>query len=176
VRFPGRPLFLVGISLGAAVSLQALPRLPDVRGVWSEGAFARLRVPVDNQCRLLPGWLREPLVAAYSWLGWLDCGVWVPGVNPVEALAGSHVPVHFCHGREDRLVPFSEAEALYRAHPGPRQHWWAENASHYNVRQRNPEEYLGRLRAFLESCLQEPAVPMRPVTPSPPPTSARGPA
>src|SRR5207244_11949273 len=30
-RFPGRPLFLVGISLGAAVSLQALPQLGDVR-------------------------------------------------------------------------------------------------------------------------------------------------
>ncbi len=156
-RFPDRPLVLVGVSLGAAVSLQAFPRLPEVRGVWSEGSFARLGSPVDNQFRLLPDCLRRPLVAAYCWLGWLDCGVWVPEVNPVEALAGSRVPIAFCHGREDRLVPLSEAEALYRAHPGPRRCWWVENTSHYNVRQRNPQEYLRRLRSFLESCLKEPA-------------------
>jgi fermentation-respiration switch protein FrsA (DUF1100 family) len=154
-RYPGKPLLLVGVSLGAAVCLQALPYLPEVRGVWSEGAFARLAVPVEHEFRLLPGWIRGPLVAAYDWLGWLDCGLWVPGVNPVEVVAGASVPVYFCHGRQDELVPCSEGEDLYRAHAGPKWHWWAENASHYNVRQRNPEEYLRGLKAFLQGCLKE---------------------
>jgi alpha-beta hydrolase superfamily lysophospholipase len=164
-RFPGRPLLLAGVSLGAAVCLQALPHLPEVRAVWSEGAFARLAVPVEHEFRLLPGWVRGPLVAAYDWLGWLDCGLWVPGVNPVEAVARSRVPVYFCHGRHDELVPISEGELLYQAHAGPKWCWWVENASHYNVRQRNPEEYLGRLRSFFAGTLEGGDLRESPVTP-----------
>jgi pimeloyl-ACP methyl ester carboxylesterase len=152
-RCPGQPLFLVGISLGAAVILQALPQLPDVRGVWTEGAFARFAGPVEHEFRLLPGWLRAPLVAAYHRLAWLDCGLWVPHINPVDAVAGTTVPVYFCHGRQDELVPCSEGEVLDAAHPGAHWHWWVENANHYNVRQRNPEEYLRRLRSFIEGRL-----------------------
>jgi Serine aminopeptidase, S33 len=84
-RFPGQPLFLIGISLGAAVSLQALPYLPNVRGVWSEGAFARLEVPVEHEFRLLPGWVRKPLVAAYRWIAGCGCRGstrWTPSPGP----------------------------------------------------------------------------------------------
>jgi fermentation-respiration switch protein FrsA (DUF1100 family) len=60
---------------------------------------------------------------------------------------------------KDELVPFSEAEALYAAHAGPRWHWWVEDASHDNVRRRNTAEYLCRLRSFLEARLNEAAPP-----------------
>ncbi len=154
-HFPGKPLLLVGVSLGAAVCLQALPQMPEVAGVWSEGAFARLAVPVEHEFRLLPACVRGPLVAAYDWLGWLDCGLCVPGANPVESVGQARAAVYFCHGRQDELVPFTEGEALYEAHAGPKWHWWVENASHYNVRQRNAEEYLRRLGVFFEGRLKE---------------------
>jgi alpha-beta hydrolase superfamily lysophospholipase len=154
-RFPGKPLFLVGVSLGAAVSLQALPLLPEVRAVWSEGAFAQLAVPIDNEFRLLPGWVRRPLVVGYHWLGWLDCGLWAPAVNPVDAVAGVKTPVYFCHGGKDSLVPPSEGQRLYAAHAGPKWHWWVANAGHYNVRQRNAQEYVRRLGAFIAAHLTE---------------------
>ena len=54
-RSPHQPLLLAGISLGAAVSLQALPQLPQVRGVWSEGAFrgSVMRwITSSRRCRL----------------------------------------------------------------------------------------------------------------------------
>jgi alpha-beta hydrolase superfamily lysophospholipase len=149
-RFPGKPLFLIGISLGAATCLEALPHLPQVRAVWSEGAFARLAVPIEHEFRLLPAWMRRPLMAGYHRLGWLDCGLWAPAVNPVEAVAQTRIPVYFCHGAKDELVPLSEAKALYEAHAGPKWRWWVEKASHYNVRQRNPEEYLRRLEWFVQ--------------------------
>jgi pimeloyl-ACP methyl ester carboxylesterase len=152
-RFPGKPVFLVGISLGAAVSLQALPRLPHVRGVWSEGAFARLSNAVEHEFLWLPGFLREPLVRSYYVIGWLDCGLWGPAVNPVDCLRGLTVPVFFCHGVEDELVPFAEGRMLYEAYAGPKECWRVAGASHYNVRQRNTEEYVRRLRGFLEGCL-----------------------
>jgi fermentation-respiration switch protein FrsA (DUF1100 family) len=152
-RFPGKPLFLVGTSLGAAVSLQALPQLPDVAGVWSEGAFGRLDRVVDNEFACLPQWVRKPLVAFYHQLGRLDCGLCIGDVNPVESMRGVSVPVFFCHGEKDELVPLSEGESLYEACRGPRWCWWAAEASHYRVRQRHHDEYLRRLRSFLEERL-----------------------
>jgi alpha-beta hydrolase superfamily lysophospholipase len=152
-RFPDQPVLLVGVSLGAAVSLQALPRLPHVRGVWSEGAFARLGNVIRHQFAGVPGTLRGPLVHLYYLLGWVDCGLWVPSVNPVEDVRGVAVPIYFCHAEEDALIPVTEGQALYEGYSGPKTRWWVAGASHYNVRQRNHEEYLRRLRAFLEECL-----------------------
>ena len=63
------------------------------------------------------------------------------------------VPIYFCHAQEDELIPPEEGQALYAAYRGPKWHWWVENATHYDVRQRNHSEYLERLRNFLEGCL-----------------------
>jgi fermentation-respiration switch protein FrsA (DUF1100 family) len=152
-RCPGQPLLLAGVSLGAAVALQTVPKLPNVRGVWSEGSFACLGNAVEYKFSPMPDLLRCPLVDFYYWLGWLDCGLWGPSVNPVVSLQGARVPIFFCHGRRDELVPFAEGETLYQAYGGPKGHWWVEGASHYDVQQRNHREYLRRLRTFLEECL-----------------------
>ncbi len=152
-RSPNQPVLLVGISLGAAVSLQTLAQLPNVRGVWSEGAFAHFSNAVNHKFSLVPSLFRGPLVDFYYLLGWLDCGFWVPSANPIERLHGVRVPIFFCHAERDELVPFTEGQSLYETYQGPKQHWWVEGASHYNIRQRNHQEYLSRLRAFLERCL-----------------------
>ena len=52
--------------------------------------------------------------------------VWGPSVSPLDQLASVRVPVFFCHGKEDELVPFSEGQALYKACCGPKEHWWVE--------------------------------------------------
>jgi uncharacterized protein len=152
-RFPGKPLFIVGISYGAAVTLQALPELPGVAGVWCEGCFARLNHVVANVFRPAPAWLRGGLVALYDELALLDCGFRGRDINPIEHLAGVTVPIYFCHARGDELVPFAEAEALEAAYAGPKEHWWVDDAVHHNVRQRHREEYLERLRSFLRDHL-----------------------
>jgi pimeloyl-ACP methyl ester carboxylesterase len=154
-RCPGQPLLLVGVSLGAAVSLQALPDLPNVCGVWSEGAFARLSHAIDYNFSRAPGAVRAPLVDFYHLAGWIDCGLWAPSVSPLDRLRGTTVPILFCHAMNDELVPFSEGKALYDAYTGPKQRWWVEETSHYNVRQQHHDEYPQRLRAFVEECLKK---------------------
>jgi fermentation-respiration switch protein FrsA (DUF1100 family) len=164
-RCPDQPLFVIGVSLGAAVALQALPQLPDVQGVWSEGCFARFSPVIEDRFTALPIPLRRPLLAAYDVLAALDVRFSPATVNPVCALSGSPVPICFCHGRCDELVPFAQAELLYEAHPGPKDRYWPEGGDHYNLRRRR-EEYLGRLRGFLErrlnSARQSPNFPPAP--------------
>ena len=107
-RFPGKPLFLVGVSLGAAVSLQALPYLPHVRGVWSEGSFARFSDVAANKFRWVPDGLINSLMQLYYRVGWLDTGFWGPSANPVDCMRGVSVPVYFCHAEKDELVPLAQ--------------------------------------------------------------------
>jgi uncharacterized protein len=154
-RFPNKPLFLVGVSLGAAVSLQALPQLPNVQGVWSEGAFGRLSGVIANKCAWMPHSLCRSLVTLYDLLGWLDCGFWASRIRPVESIEKSSVPICFCHGMQDELIPFAEGQALYEAYRGPKYYYWVEGGSHYNLRQHHRDEYLDRLRSFLEDRLRE---------------------
>jgi fermentation-respiration switch protein FrsA (DUF1100 family) len=152
---PDQPLFIIGVSFGAAVTLQALPELPNVRGVWSEGCFSRLSTVVDHYFGRIPPGPRRPLLTAYNYAAWLDCGFWGPDVNPKDALAAVRVPICFCHGRRDELVPFDEAEDLYESYTGPKSHFWVEDGNHYNLRQVAREEYIDRLRSFLEERLAE---------------------
>jgi fermentation-respiration switch protein FrsA (DUF1100 family) len=147
-RSPGRPLFLVGISYGAAVALLTLPELPDVRAVWVEGCFSRLDNVVENYLRPVPAALRRPLARLCSGLAWLECGVPTADISPIEALRRVRVPVCFCHGENDDLVPVAEGRVLYDAYNGPKESFWAAGASHYDVRQRHRTEYLERLRSF----------------------------
>jgi pimeloyl-ACP methyl ester carboxylesterase len=150
------------------VALQALPQIPDVCGVWSEAAFSRLADAIEHQFAWLPGPLRWPLVRGYYALGWLDCGIWIPSINPVTRLDGLTVPIMFCHGENDRLVPWTQGRELFDAYAGPKWHWWVTGAVHYNIRQRNLEAYRHRLQSFVEDCLKA-ARGGRIATPSQPP-------
>jgi alpha-beta hydrolase superfamily lysophospholipase len=152
-RFPHKPIVIAGVSLGAAVTLQALPDLGRVDGVWSEGAFARLDDEVNHEFHWLPKAIRRAVAGGYYSLGWLDCGFWGKDVSPIRRLSRDDVPVYFCHGARDQLVPLSEGQQLYERYRGPKQNWWVAEASHYNVRQHNQEEYSRRLTDFINACL-----------------------
>jgi alpha-beta hydrolase superfamily lysophospholipase len=152
-RFPGKPVFLVGVSYGAAVALQSLPQLPRVQAVWCEGCFGRFLPVVENQFVRLPVGLRRSLASTYQALARLDCGLRASDINPIEGLDKIRIPIYFCHGENDDLVPFSEGKQLYDHYAGPKHHYWVAGAGHYDVRRRNKEEYLLRLRTFLAEAL-----------------------
>jgi len=153
-RFPDRPVFLVGISYGAAVAVQALPQMPEVRGVWIEGCFCTLPPVVRMELSRFPGWSRGILLAAYESLAWLDCGFWGPEIRPVDRLSSLQVPILFCHGTADDLVPFAEGKRLYDAYAGPKESYWVPGGSHYTIRRYHKDEYLRRLRDFLQGLLE----------------------
>jgi hypothetical protein len=79
-RRPDRPVFLVGVSYGAAVSIQALPQLPDVRAAWLEAPFARFANVADNKLAAVPPWLRRPLLEAYN----VRCGSFLRSNSPTR--------------------------------------------------------------------------------------------
>jgi alpha-beta hydrolase superfamily lysophospholipase len=160
-RFPHQPILVVGISYGAAVTMQALPRLSHVQAVWSEGCFSRLAPVVENQLRWVPAGLRRRLVSVYNTLAWLDCGLLGRDISPIAQLKQTRVPICFCHGSADSLIPFSQAQALYDAYRGPKAHYWIEQGEHDDLRQRTGAEYMKRLRRFFDDVLSRPQLAMK---------------
>ena len=149
-RYPEKPVFLVGVSYGAAVVLQALPEIPNVQAVWVEGAFARFDDVVDHVFQAVPQPLRTIITAFYSALGWLDCGFRAKDIRPIDKLEGVRIPICFCHGKQDDLIPFEQAEALYHSYAGPKACLWFDDGRHYGLRKNHEEEYFARFCEFLE--------------------------
>jgi len=112
----GRPLFLLGQSLGGALGTYVLGTEPDIRarlaGVVLDSSFARY------------GWVAREIMAQ-SWVTWpfqWPMALGMPdGYDPVDYIGQlSPVPVLLIHGRQDRIVPYRHAEALFAAAREPK--------------------------------------------------------
>ncbi|MBL8800159.1 MAG: alpha/beta fold hydrolase [Planctomycetia bacterium] len=153
-RAPGKPVYAFGVSYGAAVTMQALPQAKHVRAAWVESGFSRLSDVAHNRFRNLPDGFRDPLIFTYSVLILLDCGFWPLNANPIDHAANCRVPVFFCHGSEDGLIPIAQGHALYERYAGPKQCYWVEGAHHGSVSTVGGEEYMRRLKEFFEERLR----------------------
>jgi alpha-beta hydrolase superfamily lysophospholipase len=157
-RFQGQPIFVLGISYGAGVALQALPEMKHVRAAWIESGFSRLSDIARKNFEYMPDDFREPLIRTYSTIVWLDTGCWPTEANPIDALGQIHIPILFCHGKDDDLIPFTQGQALYDRYGGPKSCYWLDGAGHDNVQPVGGEEYRRRLREFFEQQLTESSI------------------
>lgn len=142
---PGR-IVVWGQSLGGAVSIVlAARRRADIRALAVEGAFSGYRQIVRHHV------LHHPL---FLILGW-----WLPFVvgrewDPIDHVAEvSPVPILFLHGRADRVVPWSMAQALYERAKPPKDFWLIDGADHYEPWETQPETARRRLLEFFGAAL-----------------------
>jgi len=154
-RLPDKPVFILGVSYGAAVTLQALPKLKHVRAAWLESGFSKFRKVAEPRFAVLPRSVRRPLLRTYSALVWLDCGFWGLDVNPIEYVNRTSIPILFCHGKQDDFITFAQAEELYDAYRGPKWHYWVEGATHFGLVTSAGPEHGWRLYRFFEDRLGE---------------------
>ena len=133
----------IGWSLGAASSLLAMQRSPDIAAVVSDSAYA------DSSPLLARNALRPGLKLAMR----LTRGVNVNDVRPDRALAdiAAHSTRHvfLIHGAHDDAVPASQFDAL-RAAGGSAvaEAWLVPEAGHTGAYAADPDQYVARVVAF----------------------------
>jgi alpha-beta hydrolase superfamily lysophospholipase len=153
-----RHLAALGVSMGAAIALQAAAVEPRIEAVVAESPFADLReVSYDygglDFSPLLGMTLFRP-ATIFAMDAMAKAGGFPPdSVSPEKAAASRPFPVLLICGTRDHRIPCRHAERIYQSALGPKELWIVEGAGHAAVLGRDPDGYENRVIRFLERSL-----------------------
>jgi hypothetical protein len=108
---------VIGVSLGAAVALQAATQEPRIASVVGISTFSDLRTVASERAPFFAsaGNIREAMALAEAQGRFV-----VDEVSPVKAAAHLSIPVLLIHGAEDRETAPAHSERVYQALAGPK--------------------------------------------------------
>jgi uncharacterized protein len=139
----------VGISQGAASSILAAGKDPNIDGVIADSPFGDFDDLIGEAARLygLPHWLASLTVR----MGYWRLNVRGTG-TPLEAVALiSPRPLLLIHGTSDTIIPFQASQALFARAGQPKSLWLIPNSRHTGAFSERPEEYKQHLTDFLHT-------------------------
>ena len=156
-RFPGAPLFLHGISMGAATVLMtsALPLPAAVKGILADCPY-----DVPKDIIVLTAKKHAGPLAGLLW-PFLTIGAFLFGnglrfgnVCCHEAVKHANVPILIVHGEDDRFVPAYMSEPMAAANPALVTRVTFPGAGHGMSYLMDIPRYQAMTEAFLNKCLQ----------------------
>lgn len=143
-----------GVSMGGAttmmLSAESMPKgIRDIRfvddcgytSVWEEFAgelkneFGLPAFPLMHVASLLCKW-------RYGWS--------FGEASAIDAVKKCPYPMLFIHGAKDTFVPTAMGRCLYDAKPSKKEFWVTEGAEHAESYLKHKEEYIQKVRTFLE--------------------------
>ena len=122
-----RPIGVFGVSLGAAVALQAAPLDERIAAVIAVEPFSDLRTVARER---VPSIITERSVEKALALAERRAAFQVDDVSPVAAAARIHVPVFLIHGADDRHTPPDHSRRIFDALRGAKRLRIVPNAGH----------------------------------------------
>ena len=156
---PGERVAVIGVSLGAASTVLALPQ-PEPDALVLESMFPSIEDAVGNRLAGTLGPAGRHLAPLLLWQLPLPLGVHTADLRPEARLAQWHAPVLISSGSEDRHTPWHETERLFAAAHAPKALWRVKGAAHVDLHAFAPAQYQQRVLAFLAAHLRgAPAAP-----------------
>ena len=151
---PDTPIFLVGVSMGAATVLMAsdMDLSENVVGVIADCPYSAPGKIIRKVCwdMKIPGWLGYPFVV----LGGLIFGhfcIWESSAE--KAVMHAKVPVLIIHGEDDRFVPCDMSHQIYNANSETITLETFPEAGHGLSYLLDPPRYEGVIKKFVSRCL-----------------------
>ncbi|MEO8655025.1 MAG: alpha/beta fold hydrolase [Ramlibacter sp.] len=116
-RYPQRPRYIFGHSLGGAVAIDLAAKVPDERGTIVEGAFTSI-----------------PDVASSMKWGWLPIGPLITQrFDSVHKVGKLGAPLLVVHGDSDSLINVELGRRLYDAAQGRKRFVLVKGGSHFST-------------------------------------------
>lgn len=151
---PDTPVFLSGVSMGAATVLMAseLDLPENVVGIIGDCPYSSPGAIIRKICRdvRIPGYLAYPFVVLGALVYGRFC-LW--GSSPVRAVRHARVPVLLIHGSEDKYVPPEMSASIFEACASERYLEIFPGASHGGSCLTDTSRYEKILRTFTDLCL-----------------------
>ena len=148
----GLPLYLCGISMGAATVLMTagLPLAGRVQGILADCGYSTPREILTLKKNI--GGLAGPTLAAINLNCKLREGFTLKDYTPIEAMtANKEIPCLFVHGDADSIVPWRMSLENYYACQAPKEALFVPGAGHARCFLVAPEEYKRKLTEFFEA-------------------------
>ena len=152
-RFPGKPIGVIGISLGAAAEALANPPL-DVQAIVFESMYPTIVEATKDriEIRLGPlGRCLSPLLTAQIKLR-SDCST--EDLRPIASVAKITAPKLFLAGTADRETKFKEAKEIFDNAAEPKKFVPFEGAKHQDLLDFAPAQYKKIILEFLDTNLK----------------------
>lgn len=153
---PEAEIVLHGQSMGAATAL-IMAGSPEVSGhimaVVSDSAYTEAYEMFGDK---ITEWFHlpaAPFVDSACLMLRLRGGYNLRDASPLRAVAQSSVPTLFIHGDEDRMIDVGMSYELFEAASCEKELFIVEGAGHAQAQDKDPDDYYGRIDAFLKRYL-----------------------
>lgn len=156
LRAPGTRLGAVGYSMGAAVSIMATARTPDIEALVSDSAFATQRSAIAYAVQRtihLPFWLFDKVTDLI--LFW-RAGYRMDQVEPLRYIGAiAPRPVLLIHSTKDSIVNPADALLLYKAAGEPKELWMVNGIEHCGAYFVDRQAYMRKVINFFDRYLKQ---------------------
>jgi uncharacterized protein len=152
---PGRPIGVIGVSMGAAAAVLArYPRPP--AAMVLESMYPTIEEATTNRLVNRFGAFGPVLAPLLLVQLPMRAGVWPSDLHPIEAVTRLASPVLIAAGSADRNTTEAETQRIYAAAHDPKVLWIVNGAGHVDLHAYAPADYEARVGAFLDRYLAPP--------------------
>jgi alpha-beta hydrolase superfamily lysophospholipase len=124
-KYPGRPRYIFGHSLGGAIAIELAAQVPDEAGTVVEGTFTSI----------------PDVVSTFKW-GWLPVSLLITQrFEAVKRVPDIGSPLLVVHGGADRLIQPELGRKLFEAATGRKAFVLVEGGSHHNTNSVGQAQY-----------------------------------
>jgi pimeloyl-ACP methyl ester carboxylesterase len=147
-EFPGKPVGIIGVSLGAAATALANPeKTPSV--VVLESMYPTIEDAVSDRLSLRFGKAGPWLAPLLLWQLPFRLDIAVKSLRPIDHLKNRGYALLIASGNMDAHTRLAEAKAIYRNASPPKAFWQVDGAAHVDLFDYDPESYERRVGSFL---------------------------
>ncbi len=153
-RDPDAKIILHGMSMGAATTLMTTgEHLPEnVKAAIADSSYTTLREQFVHTYKAVKVAVIPATFAVFcaKLMIKLRSGFDIDDVKPIEAVTRSETPTLFIHGDDDVVIDPRMCSRLYEAAVCPKQYLMILGAGHIEGVVRDPANYWGKIKAFLD--------------------------
>lgn len=155
-NFPDMPVFLLGVSMGAATVLMMSDNVDcnQVKGIIEDCSYTSAWDEFSYQLKTSFHLPNFPILHICNLYSKIFAGYSFESASPLNAVKNAKVPILFIHGKKDDFVPFYMRDILYNACPTEKYKLTVKNAVHARSYFTDSTAYELAVERFVDKCLE----------------------